>query len=87
MWMADGRREEMWNYTSHIMAALHNSNPYRSNDAKPSDFNPTLRSNSPKEPDIVLPLAMLSGLIAKPPVRPPGQLIGGGTTPATLPHK
>ncbi len=88
--MAEGRREEAWNYVSHLMAAIHNGNPFRSGgDAKASDFNPTLSDS--KKPDAMMPLSMLSGLIVKPqpaaPHRPPGQLIGGGTTPANLPIK
>jgi len=83
--MAEGVREEWWNHTSHLMAALHNSNPYRKGDAKPSDFNPTLRS-SRSEPDIMLPLSQLSGLIVKE-HRTPGKLIGGGTQPIIPPKK
>jgi|GEM_PF-6579530 len=83
--MAEGVREEWWNHTSHLMAALHNSNPYRKDDAKPSDFNPTLRRGR-KEPDVMVPLSQLSGLIVKE-NRKPGTLIGGGTQPVLPPTK
>lgn len=58
--MADGRREEMWNHTSHLLAMLVNVNRVdaKADPVHPCDFNPY----APKPVPVEIPVSSLRGL-------------------------
>lgn len=59
--MAEGRREEAWNHTSHLLAMLHNVNladPGKDG-REPAHFNPMHR---PEEVKQMIPVSSLKGI-------------------------
>jgi hypothetical protein len=61
--MIDGKRREQWSHTSHLIAALVNSNPFRKGEpVSPDTFNPYAQEKEQpagKEEAIKMPLKML----------------------------
>ena len=52
-WMAEGRAKDQWQHTSSLLALIANVNrdPKKTQEFKPSDFNPTL---STSRPDVIV---------------------------------
>lgn len=54
--MAEGRRRETWNHTSHLLAFIHNFGFRKVSWKDPKDFNPM----APKDKPVRMPLAVLA---------------------------
>ncbi len=61
--MAEGRRQDLWKHTSHLLAALHNWRPgMKRGDMKPaSAFDPT----APAEEPIRVPMKLFTAALAE----------------------